>query len=295
MDTELSGIWTALWTPTNKSGALLKDALKRHLDFLLNNGANGVAIAGSTGEFPYLNVETRKELLSLVCKHAGPERVFANISDMHPQNVESLAAHAKEEKVRAIMILPPMYYAFHQRDIASYFIHMAKIAARPLVLYNYPECVRNRIELETLQEVAKEVSLVGIKQSGADFAYHKPLIELGKKLGFHVFTGAEIRLYEALELGVAGAIGGLSNVLLEQVVRVFSGFKANDAPLAEENMRKIHEIEMLLKPLYFPLTISALMEAKGFTPGTLKEIVSQITQSTYKQVVKTLQDHFEKK
>ena len=284
------GIWTALWTPTDETGALLKEPLKRHLDFLLNNGVTGIAVAGSTGQFTYLDVATRKELLHLVCQHVGPERVFVNISDIRPQNVAELALHAKEEKVRAIMLLPPMYYAFFQADIASYFIHMAKIAARPLVLYNYPECVRNRIELETLEVVAKEVPLVGIKQSGLDFAYHTPLINLGKKIGFQVFTGAENKLQEALNLGVSGNIGGLSNAIPELVVGVFSGFKAQDMALAEAKMRKIREIDSLLKPVCFPLTVAALMEAKGLTPGSHKEILSGSTKMAYKQLVNTLRE-----
>lgn len=292
MATELSGIWTALWTPTDAQGALLKEALKKHIEFLLDNGVTGFALAGSTGQFPYLDVAIRKELVSFVCQLVGPERVFVNISDIRPQYVMELAKHASDEKVRAIMLLPQMYYSFPQKDITSYFVHMAKIAKRPLVLYNYPECVRNRIELETLEAVAKEVELLGIKQSGADFAYHTQLIELGKKIGYSVFTGAENKLQEALKLGVVGAIGGLSNAIPELVVGLFKAHKAHDLKCVEEKMAEIRKIDALLKQVTFPLSVHALMEAKGLTAGAQKEILSLETQEAYKVLVKNLMEYF---
>ena len=287
---QFEGIWTALWTPTDENGALKKEALDKHLDFLLSRGVNGIALCGSTGQFPYLSVATRKELLHHVVEKIGPNRVFVNISDIRQANVKELAQHANEEKVAAVMLLPQMYYPYEQLDLTTYFVTMAKIANRPLILYNYPECVRNRIEMETIDNVSGEVPLLGIKQSGSDFAYHRQLIDLGRKYGFNVYTGSDTRLQEAFTLGVVGNIGGMSNALPELIVKLYQSFKKNDLVAMKDASDKIAAIGRLLSRVPFPVSIAALMEAKNLEPGAHKEILSPTTLYEYGELVLALRE-----
>lgn len=288
------GIWAALWTPTDEKGALKKEAINHHLDFLLSSGVNGIVLCGSTGQFPYLSVATRKELVHHVVEKVGKNRVFVNISDICPENVKLLAQHANEEQVAAVMLLPQMYYPYEQIDLVTYFVTMAKIANRPLILYNFPDCVRNRIELETIDNVSGDVPLLGIKQSGSDFAYHRQLIDLGKKYGFHVYTGSDTRLQEALSLGVSGSIGGMSNAIPELMVQLFQNFKKNEMAAVKEASDKIAAIGRLLSRVPFPISIAALMEAKNLEPGAHKEILSSTTLYEYSELVTALREFFSK-
>jgi|SRR5579872_5735950 len=284
----MRGIWTALWTPTDEKGILLVDALKAHLNFLLDHGVDGFAVGGSTGQFPYLDLPTRQKLLHLVIEHVGPQRVLINISDINPATVEAFAKSLKELPISSFMLLPPFYFPFSQTDIAHYFIHIAKIVKRPIFLYNFPECTRNKIELETVEKVCREVPCIGIKHSGADFEYLTPLIDLGKKHSFSIFIGSERRLLEGLTLGIDGAIGGLSNAIPELLVTIYKAFQQNNLADAEAATKKIQEIDSLLKQICFPLNISALMEARNLTPGVIKEIISPFTKKAYQELITAL-------
>lgn len=288
MKERIKGIWTALWTPTDEKGKLLKEPLKHHIDFLIGKGVDGIVLGGSTGQFPYLDLNTRKELLFLAAHRIGPERVIVNISDMRPANIEELARASEEAKARAVMLLPPLYYHFEQIDIAHFFVHMARIAKRPLILYNFPECARNSIEIGTLETVSKAVPVAGIKHSGSDFTYNTPLVNLGNKNDFTVFTGTETKLSEALSMGVAGYIGGLSNVVPELVLEIYRSH-LNEQPLEEkEAIVKIKKIDALISRLFFPLNISALMEARNFSSGSIKEVISPATRKQYAELVSDL-------
>ncbi len=284
------GIWTALWTPTDESGTLKKETLNSHLDFLLARGVNGIVLCGSTGQFPYLNVATRKELVHFVVEKIGPSRVFVNISDICQANVKELALHANEKKVAAVMLLPQIYYPYEPLDLTTYFVTMAKIAGRPLILYNFPECARNRIDLETIDNVSGEVPLLGIKQSGSDFAYQRQLIDLGRKYGFNVYSGFDTRLQEALTLGVTGSIGGMSNAIPELMVQIYQSFKKNDIAALKDASDKVATIGRLLSRVPFPLSIAALMEAKNLDHGAHKEILSPTTLYEYGELIRAFRE-----
>lgn len=284
----IKGIWTALWSPTDQNGALMKNALISHLDFLLNQGVNGIVVCGSTGQFPYLDLSLRKQLIDTVVNHIGPKRTIVNISDVNPQVVINLAQFVSKINVAAIMLMPPSYYPFAQHDLVHYFLHMSKLATHPLILYNYPECVRNQIELETIEDLCKTMPIAGIKQSGADFNYHVPLVNLGLKHGFGVYTGSDTRLPQAVKMGVAGSIGGLSNAIPELIVEVYSqSLKKNDAENCEAQ-KKIQCINKLLKNVCFPLNIAALMESRNLIPGHIKEVISEKTRRDYSELVAQL-------
>lgn len=282
----LDGIWTALWTPTDEKGNLLKGALEKHLYFLFNHKIDGVVLCGSTGQFPYLSPAVRKDLIQFVIKCVGAKRVIVNISDISPTVVKELAQDCSHTDIAAIMLLPPFYYPFEQHDIAHYFLHMTQIAQRPLILYNFPECARNSIELETINEISRKIPIAGIKQSGSNFGYHVPLVEMGRRNLFKVFTGSDTKLPEALTIGVDGCIGGISNAIPELVVEVYHAFKKNKTVKTEANDR-IKQIGEHLSKLCFPMNIAALMESRDLDPGSIKEVLSPATIAKYHQLVQT--------
>ena len=53
------------------------------------------------------------------------------------------------------------------------------------------------------------VPVVALKQSGADFGYHRELAALGREKGFVLITGADTRIAEAFALGAGGVVSGL--------------------------------------------------------------------------------------
>ena len=74
-------------------------------------------------------------------------------------------------------------------------------------------------------DLAERVPLAGVKQSGADFEYHRALVRLGREKNFVVWTGSDTRIPEAMALGVSGCVSGLANAVPELVVEVFKGMQ----------------------------------------------------------------------
>ena len=68
MNQKLTGIYAALFTPFDKDGKIMYDALQRHVDNLVNQGLDGFYVNGSTGEsFLMTNEDIRIAKISQGC------------------------------------------------------------------------------------------------------------------------------------------------------------------------------------------------------------------------------------
>jgi 4-hydroxy-tetrahydrodipicolinate synthase len=283
-----SGILAALWIPTDERGRLKRRALARHLAWLRSKGVRGVLALGSTGEFPYFDLPQKQALLESIAEAAAPLPVIAHITDIRPRAVAELGRFARRLGLAGVAVMPPSFFKVSQPDLLAFLLRAADAAGLPVLLYNFPELVGNRIGIETVAAFAQRAPMAGIKQSGAEFAYHEPLIALGRDAGFAVFSGADTRLPEVLALGAAGCIGGMVNFVPEPMVGIFDACTGGRGGEAAAPARALVEIGTLIDQLTFPLNVAAAMEARGLDPGAPKAVVSTTSAGIYRRMLPKL-------
>ena len=286
------GVLAALWLPTDSSGNLLRAELARHLTFLKNCGIHGVLALGSTGEFPQFDLDQRKRALAAIVELAAPLPVIANVSDIRPNAVAELGCFARELGLPAIAIMTPGFFPSSQDDVLAHFLHASEKSGLPSLLYNFPELTGTRIGLDTVATFAERAPMLGIKQSGGEFAYHKDLIALGKSKGFSVFSGADTRLPEVFALGANGCIGGLVNIVPELMVHLYRVCCEGEAGTTSPAFERLKQIGAAIDRLTFPLNVAAGVEARGFAAGEPKAIVSPRSREIYVGIVDELKAKF---
>ena len=283
-----SGIFSAQWIPTDAQGRLDRPSLAAHLAFERRAGINGVLALGSTGEFPHFTIDERKQALTTIAELAAPLPVIANITDIRPRAAIEIGRTAKSLGLAAVALMPPVFFPVSQADMLAYFLHVAEAVDLPVMLYNFPELTGKRIDLPTIAAFAERAPMCAIKQSGGEFAYHRELIALGRGKGFVVMSGSDTRLPEVFKLGGAGCIGGLVNIVPDLMVhldRVCRQSQAGDATTAAAAMV---ELGRIIDQLTFPLNVAAGLEARGFSPGAPKMIVSAESRQIYSKIVQEL-------
>ena len=286
------GILAALWLPTDAEGRLLTDALRHNLAFIKRHGVSGVLALGSTGEFPQFDLEQRKHLLATVAELAAPLPVIANISDIRPRVVAELGRFARRLGLPAVAIMPPGFFPAAQEDLLAHFTHAADAAGLPTFLYNFPLLTGARINLETVAAFADRAPMAGIKQSGAEFAYHRDLIALGREKNFVVFSGSDTRLPEVFALGAVGCIGGLANIAPDLMVHLHRVCREGVPGAIEPAFERLRVIGAHVDRLTFPLNVAAGMAARGLLTGEPKAIVSAASREIYGSIVADLRGKF---
>ena len=286
------GVIVALSLPTNRQGRVLKRSLATHLSWLREKGVQGVLALGSTGEFVRLSPEERMAALELIAELAAPLPVITNVSDINPRVAAGLARFARRLGLPGIAVMPPHFYPVSAADQLAFFLHVAEAASLPVMLYNFPELAGNRIALETMEAFAKQAELAAIKQSGAEFSYLEPLVALGRKRGFPVFTGSDTRLEEAFRIGASGCIGGIVNFVPEYMLEIYRSMHEGvpgDFSLAAERLR---EVGSVMEKTTFPLNIAAGIEARGFEAGVPKAVISTESQRAHTAIIRELRAMF---
>ena len=279
------GIFSAQWIPTDAQGRVDRAGLAAHLDFEKRAGINGVLALGSTGEFPFFSPDERKQVLSLVAELAAPLTLFANITDIRPRVSIELGRHAKSLGYQAVALMPPMFFPVSQADMLAYFLHVAEQVQLPVMLYNFPELTGKRIDLPTVKAFAERAPMLAIKQSGSEFGYHSELVALGREKNFAVMSGSDTRLPEVFNLGAAGCIGGLVNIVPELMVLIERVCRQGQPGEYAAAAAAMTEVGKIVDRLTFPLNVAAGLEARGFRPGAPKSVVSPESRQIYAKIV----------
>ncbi|HRE82652.1 MAG TPA: dihydrodipicolinate synthase family protein [Opitutaceae bacterium] len=288
------GIYSAQWIPTDAAGRIDRQALASLIEFERGHGIHGFLALGSTGEFPQFSVEERKQVLKAVVEMSGGLPVLANITDIRPKAAIELGLYAKELGVKAVGLMPPMFYPVSQADQLAYFLHVADKVGLPVMLYNFPELTGKRIDLSTIAAFADRAPMCAIKQSGGEFAYHRELVALGKEKGYVVMSGADTRLSEVFSVGAAGAIGGLVNIVPELMVLLYRVCAEGQKGEIKQAAETMVEVGRIVDQLTFPLNVAAGIEARGLPPGVPKMIVSPESRSIYQKILVDLRALFAK-
>lgn len=208
---EYSGIISPIITPFRKDGTIDYDATKLLLEFLEISGVEGVFPLGSTGLFPWLNLEEKKSFISHVVENAGKMKVIAGVGSTDISESVSLAQHAKDSGASASVLMPVYYITPSQSWIRKQFSDVIGRVDMDFFIYNIPQLAGSWIGLQTYGALREDnPNIVGAKESSGDMRYFSRVAAM-RENGFDVFQGQDDLLLASLTLGASGGVCGLSN------------------------------------------------------------------------------------
>ena len=162
----LGGILTAMVTPFDANGALDEDAAARLMHHLLENGSDGLVLAGSTGEAPTLTDEEKCRLWELAvseCPDGTPIVAGTGTYDTRHSARADRARHG--DRRDAVLVVTPYYNKPNRRGIKAHFEAVAAATDRPIVVYNIPSRAVIDMPNDLLAELAQIDNVGAVKQA----------------------------------------------------------------------------------------------------------------------------------
>jgi len=254
----------AIVTPFEKDGSISFPALRDYLGFLEGGGVKTIIVCGTTGEFPSLSLQERRQTLEF-CRERFKGGVICNISGSCISDCQSLLHHARNFS-DAALLLPPYYYAnTSQQGLFDFFSAILKESPVPVFLYNFPRHTNNPLSPELVKKLAENFkSLSGIKDSGGEFSISKKYKELCPEL--RVFVGGDTVSLRVLETGLNGSVTGAGNATPECLVGIYESFVSG----AIEKARKWQETSDLWSVYRKPLALDEIPVIKAGICARLK-------------------------
>ncbi len=213
MGKELRGVIPAVTTPLHMNGSIDYVMFRKQLEYLIENGVDGLFISGTTGEGAYLSLREKLRLIE-DAERAADGNVFICTAVLKSNIVavkEEISCF-NDTAADYCIVIPPFYYSVSQDVVREHFLEAAECSAKPVIMYNIPSCVGNRLELDTVQKLKQHPNIIGIKDSSGDFVQFSKGVLQNDDKDFVWIQGEDYLDASSLLLGAGGMVTGLANV-----------------------------------------------------------------------------------
>ena len=199
-----------------ENGALDLPALRKLIDFQIENGTAGIVIVGTTGESPTVDFDEHCLLIRSAVEHvAGRVPVVAGTGANSTAEAIELATYAKAAGASRHLSVVPYYNKPTQDGLYRHFRAIAEKVDLPMILYNVPGRTVADLGHETTLRLAEVPGVVGIKDATADLARGSELLFALAGRGhreFAVYSGDDLTALPLMLMGGHGVISVTANV-----------------------------------------------------------------------------------
>lgn len=234
----IRGSIPAIVTPMQEDGSLDLPALRRLLDWHIQEGSDAVVVVGTTGESPTVDMAEHCLLIRETVAHvAGRIPVIAGTGANSTAEAIELAQCAKAAGASAHLSVVPYYNKPTQEGLYQHFKAIAEEVDLPLILYNVPGRTVADLANETTLRLAQVPGIVGIKDATGNLERGIDLIKRAPA-GFAIYSGDDATGLALVLMGGHGIITVTGNVaprLMHEMVA--AGLAGDVKPAREINLR----------------------------------------------------------
>jgi len=243
----LKGIIPAVITPMRKDGTVHEALLEKQVTYLSKAGVHGFLVNGTTGEGPFLSRDEKRRTFE-VTRRVSRGKQFLCLACIQPSTELTLDEILAFGSLRPnfVVVTAPFYFTVSQKEIVHHFEKIAEHSPFPVIAYNIPQCTHNKIDYESMLEIASMEKVVGLKDSSGDFITFSRVVRSGGKKGFAWIQGEDTLDAESLILGASGVVTGLGNVWIEPYVEMYRAAEEGDFPRVQEFQKKINRLYEVL-------------------------------------------------
>jgi 4-hydroxy-tetrahydrodipicolinate synthase len=220
-------------TPFGHDGALDLDGAAKLASWLVEQGNEGLVVAGTTGESPTLTHEEQIELVRAVCQ-AVSVPVIAGAGSNDTRAAIELTEQATAAGASAILSVTPYYNRPSQAGLIAHYRAIAAATHLPIMLYDIPVRTGRKVDTSTILELAHDVSnIVAVKDAAGNPSETATLIA-SAPAGFEVYSGDDALNLPLLSVGAVGVVSVAAHWAAAEIGEMIDAFVAGDVQRARE-------------------------------------------------------------
>jgi 4-hydroxy-tetrahydrodipicolinate synthase len=258
---------TAMVTPFDKNYNLDLDSCGKLLDYLIDEGSDGILLSGSTGESSTLDDGEKIKLFKFVKDNFGDRvKIIAGTGSNDTRHSIELSKEAEKIGVDCLLLVAPYYNKPSQWGLFKHFEAIASEVKTPIVLYNIPSRTSSNISSKTCVELSKIENICGIKEASSDM---RQISEIIRDTGedFLVYSGNDGDTLPILSLGGYGVISVASHIICKEIKEMVASFKRGDYRKAAKLHRDLVDIFYGVFIATNPVPIKEALNLKGIDVG----------------------------
>jgi len=288
--THLAGVFPPVTTPFNRRGGIDEKAFRANMQRYAGIGLNGVVVAGSTGEAPYLSGAERLRLIEIAREVIpAPELVIAGTGLESTAETLRLSREAVARGADALLVLPPVYYkgAMKPGIIENHFRTISDGLKRPVLLYSIPQCSGLQMDVEMIGRLSWHPNIPGLKESSGNVDFVRAILGKVKK-GFRLLMGAGSGFAAALEAGATGGILAQCGFEPQLCIGLYEAFRLGDGAATERLQALLRVLVSEINNTYGIPGVKAAHDLSGYVGGDPRPPLLPLAAAARRKIASTL-------
>ena len=280
-----TGCGTAIITPMFQDGRVDFESYGRLIDWQIENGADAIVAAATTGECATLNDKEHIEVISYCVERVNgriPVVGCTGSNDLaHGVNLTRMACEAG---VDGILAVTPYYNKTTQNGLVKYFGSYADCATVPVIVYNVPGRTSINIEPKTYEKLAEHENIVATKEANNDIA---KIVETVQRTEgrLDLYSGNDDQIVPLLACGGIGVISVLGNVVPQETHDMCQLWFDGDIKGSLALQLKYTQLVKALFSEVNPVPVKAACAAMGFCENALRGPLYPMEEDHYQNLL----------
>ncbi len=219
MKSLFNGTGVAIVTPF-KDNKIDYESFAKIIKEIIDKGAKAIIVLGTTGEGVSVSAYERKTIIEFAKQEIhGKAKLIVGTGNNNFEQCIQNTKMAKNLGADGVLVVTPYYNKTTQKGLIEYYTHLSTIGI-PIIMYNVPARTGLNIETKTVQALADNPMIYGLKEATCDI---NRIIELSKICNNKIalYSGEDNLNYIFYCLGGNGSISVTANICVDKVEKVF--------------------------------------------------------------------------
>ncbi|OFX14178.1 MAG: 4-hydroxy-tetrahydrodipicolinate synthase [Armatimonadetes bacterium RBG_19FT_COMBO_69_19] len=283
-------VLTAMATPFDPGGAVHWTEVARLARHLIDNGSDGIVVAGTTGESPTLSDEEKIRLFRAVKEAVGGRaKVVAGTGTYDTKHSIHLSQEAERAGADGLLLVNPYYNRPSQDGLYAHFRAIAESVRLPCMLYNIPGRTGVNCAPETIGRLSEIPNIVAVKEATGNLDQASD-IRRRTKDDFLIYSGDDSLTLPILSVGGTGVVSVASHLAGRDIQEMVRSYERGD-------VRKALALHLRLLPLFKvlfitsnPVPLKAALNMSGFAVGIPRLPLVEATPKEKEQIQAVLKE-----
>ena len=293
---KMSGIYIPMVTSFNKDESINHAGTKAVVDFLIQNGVDGLIPSGSTGEISAMSKHEQMEVNETVIGHANKRvSVFASTGACRTADAVEISKSAQAAGADGVMVVTPWYMGPNELELYHHYKAIREAIDIPIMLYHNPYYSTVLMRDEFMAKLYNDGLIDAVKERQADVYRQQNLRALTDEY-FGIFYGYDVCPVESLSCWADGWVCGTGNLFPAENVQVYKLAKAQKMEEAKKyHMEKIRPYLPLFTdqtadgyPSPWLSVIKEGLKLRGVDAGVARKPVLGVPDDVMEKLVNTL-------
>lgn len=257
----------AMVTPFTDEGELDLDATQSLANHLVENGADGLVVTGTTGETSTLTDDENIKVFEVVVEAVGDRaKVLAGTGMNDTAHSAHLSKRAEAAGVDGLLLVTPYYNKPNQAGIQAHFEHIASSTDLPVMMYDIPGRSAMPIEPETIIALSKHQNIVALKDAKSD--YQSTTLVLANT-DLTVYSGDDGLTLPLMAAGAVGVVSVSGHVAPRTFRELVDAANAGDFATARQKHFELDPIQRaVMTHIQGAVAAKTVLQWQGIIPSS---------------------------